>query len=438
MQVRPRFYRSVAGWAVTTAVLLLQSGPSAQVALADQLVAPVLVATSGSDGPTLGIPRWKGYMLESAPANFWISFANSGGSSNNLRYTTNSGNSWSTNAIEIDGYLDFHLSAWGRNGELFFTMPGTTAIDFRKFSAPAHSGSDAGPLIELPGTTYMHRSNIMVESGGRIWIFTRLGGSVAENVRYFYSDNGGTNWTTSMARSTNAPDVRIGSMPYVAGRPALVVLHLDDARGFEYYLWNGTSFTAPNDRSMYAANMGYVRAFTHNVVNDTTMHLVFGRGNDLVHVWKHYNGGSGAWNVSTVESSPFTPDNDWLPISTVRGDDLYLFYCRKSSDDFSTSMIYYRKWSQASRSWSDAALVSTDPANVGNRDPNTCFQVPESADYIPVFWSSGVNVWFAKIALSAQQDLIPPGQVFDLGQVSPSVHDTDDSGFDDAAKFNTR
>ena len=424
MHFRPEYCKSVArrvpakALALIVLLLIWQSGPVAQTLLADQLVAPVLVATSDTDGPTLGIPRWKGYMSESAPANFWLSFANSGGSSNNMRYTTNSGSTWSTNTIEIDGYLDFHLSACGRNGELFFTMPGTSGINFRKFNAPAHSSSDAGPLIELPGTSYMHRSNIMVESSGRLWVFTRLGGSAAENVRYFYSDNGGTNWTTNMARSTNAADVRIGSTPYVAGRPALIVLHLEDDRGFEYYLWNGTSFTAPNDRSIYAANMGYVRAFTHNVIRDTTMHLVFARGGDLIHAWKNYNSGSGAWNVSTIESSAFTLDNDWLPISTVRGDDLYLFYCRKSSDNFSTSMIYYRKWSQSTRTWSDAVRVSTDPANVGNRDPNTCFRVPESADYIPVFWSSAGapnNIWFAKITLASQQDLLPPGRVLDLG-----------------------
>lgn len=423
--MRPKYFSSIVGWRLSVSLtvpallLALQLGPAAQIVRADHLVDPIIVATSSSDGPTLGIPRWKGYMSESAPANFWLSLANRGGSSNNLCYTTNSGSTWSTNIIEIDGYLDFHVSASGRGGELFFTMPGSSAINFRKFNAPAHNSSDAGPLIGLPGTSYMHRSNIMLESSGRIWVFTRLGGSASENVRYFYSDNSGSNWTTNMARSTNAPDVRIGSMPYISGRPALVVLHLEDVRGYEYYLWNGSTFTAPNDHSIYAGDMGFARAFTHNVINDTTMHLVFGRGTDLVHVWKNYNGGNGLWNVRTVESSTNTLDNDWFPISTVRGDDLYLFYCRKSSADFASSMIYYRKWSQMSQTWSDPTLVSTNPANVGNRDPNTCFQVPESADYIPVFWSTGSgtsSIWFAKIALSSQQDLVPPGRVLDLGQ----------------------
>ncbi len=261
--------------------------------LADTVTKPVLIATSGSEAPVLGIPRWKAYMQETAPANCWISLANDGGNSNNLLYSTNSGTSWSTNTINIDGYLDYHLSLFGQNGDLNFTFPRADGINFRRFNAPAHSENDAGPLVALPGTSSLHRSNIMLEPDGRIWIFTRRADVPAENVKYFTSTNGGTSWTSGTAWSTGANDVRIGSMPFVGGRPALIVEHLQDTRGFEYYLWNGTAFVAPNDHSIYAANMGYSRAFTHNVINDTTMHLIFGSGNDLIHVWKNYNGGNG-------------------------------------------------------------------------------------------------------------------------------------------------
>ena len=46
-------------------------------------------------------------------------------------------------------------------------------------------------------------------------------------------------------------------MPYVNGNPALVVLHLVDPRGYEYYLWNGSSFEARPDHSIYAINPGF-------------------------------------------------------------------------------------------------------------------------------------------------------------------------------------
>jgi len=198
-------------------------------------------------------------------------------------------------------------------------------------------------------------------------------------------------------------DVRVGSMPYVGGNPALVVLYMNDPRGYEYYIWNGSTFESKGDHSIYAGNMGQVRSFTHNVVRDTTFHLVFGLGNNLYHVWKHYANGTGSWHVSVIDSSPYTVDVDWFPTSVVRGDDLYIFYCRKSSTSFASSMIYYKKWSQVSESWTDPVLVSTDPNNVGNRDPNTCFQVPESADYVPVFWNSttgSYSIYFSKIPLN--------------------------------------
>lgn len=346
-------------------------------------------------------------MSETDPSQFWISYGSTGTSSGSLNYTTDSGASWSSQVIQIDntGWLDFHLSLFGLGGELYFTWPGATTIYFRKFNSPAHGNGDRGPLASISGTSSAHRSNVMVQSSGRIWVFTRRGSYPSENVLYHYSDNGGSSWTNGVAFATGANDVRIGSMPYVGGNPALVVLYMDDPRGYEYYLWNGSTFEAKTDHSIYAANMGQVRSFTHNVVGDTTFHLVFGLGTNLYHVWKNYANGTGSWQVSVIDSSPYTLDVDWYPTSVVRGDDLYIFYCRKSSSAFASSMIYYKKWSQTSRSWTDPVLVSTDPNNVGNRDPNTCFHVPESADYIPVFWNSATtpySIYFSKIPVAPE------------------------------------
>ena len=367
---------------------------------------PLLIGHSIVDGATLGIPRWKGYMSQSNPQNFWASYANGGsGFPSDISYTTDGGESWSSQDIQIsaDGRVDFHLSLYGLNEELYYTYPdNNNYIAFRKFNSPAHDNSDRGPLTPISGTSAAHRSNITVQSSGRIWLFTRLGNNPGENVLYHYSDNNGSSWTSGAAYSTGANNVRIGSMPYVGGNPALLVLYIGDPRGYEYYLWNGSSFEAKADHSVFPQNMNSIRVFTHNTVRDTTFHLVFGLGNDLYHVWKNYNNGTGSWNTSIIESSPFTADNDWLPTSVVRGDDLYLFYCEWTSGSVSTSMIYYKKWSQLSQTWTDPVLVSTDPDNVGNRDPNTCPKVPESADYIPVFWSSstgGFNIYFSKLIL---------------------------------------
>lgn len=384
---------------------------------AQEITDPVYVASSGANRPTLGIPRWKGYMSESNPNNFWISYASQSSSASELSYTTDGGATWSSEPIQISnaGYMDFHLSLFGYNGELYFTFPG---VDFRKFNAPAHSESDRGPLVELAGTAPSYRSNIMVDDNGRIWVFTRDGDHASENVRYQYSDNNGSTWTRGTAVATGAPNVRIGSMPYVGGRPALVVLHLDDDRGYEYYLWNGSQFVAEQDHSIYAADMGYTRSFCHNVIADTVMHLIFGLNNDLHHVWKSFEGGVGQWNHQIIESSSFTSDMDWSPTGTVRGDDLYLFYSKKTSTSDASSQIFYRKWSQTSRVWTSPVQVSGGQSDSYNVDPNTCFQVPINADYIPVFWASGTSnydIYFAKILLDdITPDTTPPSTITNL------------------------
>lgn len=378
------------------------------LAYCQDVSSPVLIGHSLSDGSTLGIPRWKGYMSMSDPLSFWAGYANGGGGyPSNLSYTTDGGETWSGDDIQIsdNGRVDFHLSGFGLDGELYFTWPDDLAgmVLFRKFNYPARGNGDRGPSRPISGTSTAHRSNVMVESGGRIWVFTRRYNYPSENVLYHYSDDDGSSWVSGVAHATGSGNVRVGSMPYVGGSPALVVLYIGGSQGYEYYLWNGSSFESRPDHSIYAGSMGWARAFTHNVVRDTTFHLVFGLGNDLYHVWKHYNGGNGVWQSSVIESSPYTVDNDWFPVSAVRGDDLYIFYCRKSSSSFSTSMVYYKRWSQLSQTWTDPVLVSTDPDNVGNRDPNTCFQVPESADYIPVYWNSttgSYNIYFAKVNVS--------------------------------------
>jgi hypothetical protein len=408
---------------IALTMVAITTGLLVGTATAQTPTTPVVVATSSVQGATLGIPRWKGYMSPTDPDKFWLCFANDGGSSNNLRYTTDAGATWSTNTITINGYMDFHLSLFGSGNDLYFSFPASVqnAIGFRRFHDPAQSASDANALVNLSGTTASYRSNTMVQNNGRIWVFTRLGGSASENVEYQYSDNGGTSWTSGVAFSTGATDIRIGSMPYVNGNPALVVLYLNDSRGYEYYLWNGSSFVANSDHSIYAINPGYDRCFSHNQINDTTMHLVFGQGTNLRHVWKNYANGTGSWNTNIIATEANNGSIEWYPITTVRGNEMYVFYCRKSSSDEATSRIYYKCWSQTTQTWGSEYQVSTQTYS---RDPNTCFHVPVSADYIPVFYSGGsgtYSVYFSKIAVTAGvADTIPPDSIDDLGAAPAS------------------
>ena len=429
----------------------------APAGVADQIISQKKIASSSSDQATLGWPRWKGYMSFSEPNRFWVSYAGARSSASNLSYTTNAGDTWSTNTIQInsDGYVDYHLSAFGHDDDLYFTWPGSNATQFRRINFPAQSDNDRGPLVSLAQTTYQHRSNVMVEPNGRIWVFTRLADSPSQNVRYQFSDNGGSSWSSGVAFATNLDNVRFGSMPYIDGRPALVVLYLNDNRGFEYYLWNGSSFEAQPDHSIFPENMGMTRGFAHTVVNDTTMHLLFGFDNEFHHLWKHFNNGTGGWNHSVIETSTTTSGMEWSPHVTVRGDELYLFYCKKSNSDLSSSNVYYRTWSQTDQSWTASARVSDPAVGSMNLNPNTCFQVPIEANYIPVFWRAGggdYDIYFSKILVDPYSggDQIAPARVTNLsatpgtqdGQIRLSWTAPGDDGYDGIAtryvlKFST-
>jgi len=416
---------------VVLVLITLDVAVGVDAAGTDSLTAPIRIGTStASDGQTLGIPRWKAYMLETDPNQFWACYANGARSLSNISYTTDGGNTWSREAIQIEpaGYLDMHCSVFGRDGDLYATWPGLSSTTFRRFSAPIHSNADGGPLVSIAGTTASHISNIMVQNTGRIWLFTRLSyASPSENVLYHYSDNNGSTWNNGVAYATSSATVRMGSMPYAEGNPALVVLYLDDSRGFEYYLWNGSTFEARSDHSIYAANMGQERVFSHNQIRDSVFHLTFGVGTQLHHVWKNFNNGTGSWSHEIIDTcANNNAINLWFPTTTVRGDDLYLFYCKRLSADPTSSLVYYKKWSQTDLTWTAPELVTTGPANVSNRDPNGPFQVPDNSPYVPVIWRSGAGTFdinFAKVVISG--DTTVPVTTFNLEMESlPSIGGT--------------
>jgi hypothetical protein len=167
-------------------LLALGFALEATPAYSDELGTPIVVTTFKADRGTMGIPRWKGYMDQANPDHFWMSYANAGSTLGNLNYTADGGLTWSSDVIQVDfyGYLDFHTSLYGRNGELYFTWPGRDYVCFRKFNAPAHSEADRDPVHEFSYTTNLFRSNIMVQDNGRIWVFTRSSNDAGENVKY--------------------------------------------------------------------------------------------------------------------------------------------------------------------------------------------------------------------------------------------------------------
>jgi len=387
---RTSFLRCLAGLFPLHAVLISSVLVAGSLVRADTVGLPVKVTSSNQDGATMAIPRWKGYMLPTDPNRIWLTVADWGSQANHLVYSTNGGASWNLPGILLpnDNALDYHVALTGdASGNLYAVFPYGNQIQFRKVRYPAQSAGDLDPLRVVHIGTTQPRASVMVQpTNQRLWVFTRESYYPSENVRYHFSDNGGQTWTHGIADPTNANEVRIGSMPYVNGQPALVVLYLNSPLGFRYYLWNGTQFESRPDAQIYSGNIGYDRAFTHNVLAGDYFHLVFGAGDTLYHFWKKYNNGIGSWNAGVVDNSSYTQGNDWEVASTVRSDELFVFYRKSTSADTTRAQIYFRKWSQTSMSWSPAQPVSTLPENVNNHWPNTVMQVPSTSTAIPVFW----------------------------------------------------
>ncbi len=410
------------GRALCSALVLLGLVASATIADALTVSVPQVIGTSTSQIPTLGIPRWKGYVQPDMPNRVWATFANSKTVSNNVVVSLDGGLTWSTEIINpgVNGYMNYHMSVAGRGADLFMTFPASDGIQVRHLAAPATSAADLASLVTLPGTTPYHRSSVMVDGTGRVWVFTRRGATPSENVRYYYSDDEGVTWTSGMAVDTGTPDVRVGSMAYIDGRACLVVLYLNSTRGYEYYLWDGASFVAQPDHVIRAGNVGYSRAFTHNVTGGTTFHLVCAYGGELQHYWKDFAGGTGVWNHQVIESQPAMDDLEWAPSLAVRGQEAYLFYSRWDGTA-AAAQIYVRRWNPAASAWEAAVPVSTGGLTY-NTNPNTAAMVPVSSPDIPVFWTSGATggtIMFARVTTTAATaDVTPPANVGDLQAVT--------------------
>ena len=386
----------------------------ADVTFSDTVEIPVKIALSRQSLTTLSVPRWKGFMHQTNPNELWFSFANWDTQGTHLVYSTNGGDSWTSSDLFLSSSnsIDYHLSASGdAAGNFYATMPVVNDIQLRKVNYHGQSSADLDPtrtVWTVPGN--LPRSSVMIEPGNnRIWVFTRSSGVPVENVRYHYSDNDGVSWTRGIADPTNANEVRIGSMPYVNGRPALVVAYMSNSQpwGYRYFLWNGSAFVAEQDSQIYDGPLGLDRAFTHNVTSGDYFHLMFGLDDTLYHYWKQYNNGTGSWNSEVVDVSAYnTGSIDWETSSTVRGSELYLFYSKSSSADQATSEIYYKKWTEAAQSWTTATVVSTHAENTNNHHPNTVMSVPTSSNFIPLFWyshlgSSNEQIYFNKISVDS-------------------------------------
>jgi hypothetical protein len=420
---------------VPSVVLVLVLTPAFE-ASADGVGTPVAVVVSRQDAATMSIPRWKAFMHPTQPDRIWLGLANWGYTGGDqLVNTTDGGATWNRPTIyfDADWSLDYHMSLAGdASGNIYAVYPEASTVQFRKVNYPAQSNSDLDPPRTV--RSFYGAANVMVEpSNQRVWVFTRLGENPSENVRYAYTDNAGVSWTSGQADATGHTNVRIGSMPYIDGRPALVVLYINSTMGYRYYLWNGSAFEARPDAQIYTGNVGTQRCFAHNVTGGEYMHLVFGLNDQLHHYWKQYNGGTGSWNHQVIDQSSYTTQNEWETTCSARGEELFAIYRKKTSSSLSSGEIYYAKWTQATQTWTSPVEISVHPSNTDNHWPNSAMQIPLASDFIPVFWyshlgSNNEQIYFNKITLDVSEDITPPDSIDDLQAVpgsSPGEVDLD-------------
>jgi len=365
--------------------------------------APTQINTCRDNGCTLTIPRQKVFMSLTDPNTVWVMFEKSSG---NFMKTTDGGTSWST-PITVRSWLDYHSSLSGDGaGNLYVTDPGSGNVYFRKVNAPAVATGDMAASITLSSAYtpagVSTRTNVLAQDENSIWVFYRTSINATGNVRYFHSSDGGATFPDEgWVDNTGYDNVRIGSL-LINGLPAVVIWYSDDSSnvgwGYKYFIWDGSQFVANADSSIVWGSKIYRREYAMSFV-DNEFHVIYPDNNKhLIHSWKEYNGGTGSWNQSNIETLAVDP-RDWHPSLSRHGNDLYLFYIKQESSTAGNNNVYYRKWDTTAESWSAATPVTTD--GLDNRFPSGPAVVNPTSDYIPIIWSAPTAlVMYEKISTS--------------------------------------
>ena len=368
---------------------------------------PATIVVTNDDVATLGVPRWKMYVGDNlwnehttGSASLWVVYATAAGAgTTQLQYSGDSGDTWSSDGVflfDAGGHLDMHVGIAAADSGLWFGYPdGATGVFTRRLDWPAIATGSLSSQYEIDTESQVQRIGIGVDGNNRVWAFTRLLNTQAENIDFRYSDDGGASWAASaQAVYTQTDEVRFGAMALSDGAMSLFVYHMDSAKGYRYYRWNGSAFAARADSSILAEDMDTDRFFTHNMVDDN-MHLIFSYDNGasatLRHYWKPENGGAGSWNYEAILTDNNTVPGDMRPACCVRGDDLYVFYTLTDAGDSGgdTKEVYARVWSQTGEAWGNEIQVSGGGGY--HTDPNTAKSVPTNVYEIPVVWTQGTD-----------------------------------------------
>jgi len=357
---------------------------------------PALVATTNDYGGTMGIPRWKVGISSADPAALWLVF---GKASDNFVKSADAGRTWDAtdpDALTISSWLDFHVALWqDEQDRLHVVHPAYTDalgfhVSYRRVVPPGETVEQISSPQTLRSRLPSAPSASVVALGSDVFVFTRCGASASENIRYFLSRDGGRTWPTSGYVDQLAYNVRIGAIVH-AGQPTLVVwiqeLPPSGLSQYRYYRWDGSRFFRPPD-SVIAEDRD-LRFFSFNVVDSSTLHLVFSNSEgQLDHRWKDWDNGVGTWTRGVVADLGGTTLNHLsaYPHLTVHGADLYCIWSPLIESP-STRSTVWAKWNRTSRTWSAAQPLTASTDNC--KQSNAPRFVPGRSASIPVVWTEG-------------------------------------------------
>ncbi len=370
------------------------------------------ILNTTSSNPTLNIPRWKMFANASDPNELWLVIADNhdqifkslDGGATWTAFSDTAANTYDTeHGGQVHGWVDYHASLTGNGRDLWISYPDGTRIYWQKISSPAASTARIGPEVEIATDGGRSKRSNVVATDDEIFVFTRTSNYAGGNLRYFRYGHDGSPKGSGFVANLSDTNIRIGSTLDASGRP-VVVAWCDGAR-IEYYRWNGSSFTQPEDSLVWDSDDGnncdssaLTREFAFSVTEDNTLHVIWScTGERVQHAHKRM-GEAGAWTYIPVFDHPEQNSYGFRAATTHRGTDLWVFAALDRNNSATQSDIWYRKWSGANSTWGPAVQLTFDHNN--NRQPNPVWKVPAGANSIPfMYWKGANSVYTERIAL---------------------------------------
>jgi hypothetical protein len=358
--------------------------------------APVTI-NSVSVGQLLAIPRRNvevkgdtlfGGFKQDASSRAWV-------------ISTNQGVNWTTITGAIDGtnYLDYHASAWERSGGGYgITFPAVGGqTGYRRFNSYSAFGSNP---IRLMGPTASSRSATCADAD-TVWVATRVSGRY-DSVWIYYSTNDFlTKDSCHKALAAGATNLRIGLFPDTAGTPSLWTFEV--GRGYQLYDWTGTAFVGNLDSIVTEARWNeWDRAFSITCNGLNQWHFVMGVGWSSPDTVVHITNATGSWVRTAVSVvAPALPIQAALaPILTTRNDSVFVFYAYNNSGQRCMKI-----WDPVT-GWDYDSIQVTGADVILEQDFQVPYTLPDTLDYIPMWWVTSANERFAKVFIAVSDSTV--------------------------------